>query len=73
MLSNTIDNKIIEARRNSDSIRLIVLQQIKAAFINKATEPKRKSHELTSDEENKILLKLITQISYSIMNLMSHL
>ena len=66
MLSNIIDNKIIEARRNTDTVRLTVLQQIKAAFMNKATEPKRKSHELTTDEENKVLLRLVKEHEDSI-------
>ena len=66
MLSKEIDSKIIEARKNKNHELLGVLQLIKAAFMRKVTEPGRKSHDLTEEEENKILLKMIKEHEDSI-------
>lgn len=66
MLSKEIDSKIIEARKNKNHELLGVLQLIKAAFMRKVTEPGHKSHDLTEEEENKILLKMIKEHEDSI-------
>lgn len=61
-----INELIKEAMHKKDMQRLGVLKLIKTEFLKKATEPGRKSKDLTEEEQIKVLMKMAAQHKDSI-------
>lgn len=61
-----INDLIKDAMHKKDMQTLGVLKLIKSEFLRKATEPGRKSKELSEDEQIKILMKMVVQHKDSI-------
>lgn len=64
MLHTEIDNKIIEATKNKEQVRLTVLRSLKNEFLK--YEHGGNSVPLNQDIENKIILKMISSMKDSI-------